>query len=128
LGELDGSFGSMLRLAPQAINVSLFRPYLWEVSNPLMALSALASLVFFILSLVLIFKYRLRVLRSFRNPDVSFSFVFSIIFAFAVGVSSFNFGTLVRYKIPLMPFYAMTMILIFYENRPKKLDEFDRTE
>jgi hypothetical protein len=128
LGELDGSFGSMLRLAPQAINVSLFRPYLWEVNNPLMALSALESLVFFILSLVLIFKYRLRVLRSFRNPDVSFSFVFSIIFAFAVGVSSFNFGTLVRYKIPLMPFYAMTMILIFYENRPKKLDEFDRTE
>ncbi len=43
LGELDGTFGSMIRLSPQAINVSLFRPYLWEVKNPLMLLSALES-------------------------------------------------------------------------------------
>ena len=28
LGEMDGSFISMLRLAPKAINVALFRPYL----------------------------------------------------------------------------------------------------
>ena len=128
LGELDGSFGSMFRLAPQAINVSLFRPYLWEVNNPLMLLSALESLVFLILSLVLIFKYGLGVLKSFRNPDVSFSFVFSIILAFAVGVSSFNFGTLVRYKIPILPFYALAMILIYYENKPRKVEEFEETE
>ncbi len=128
LGELDGSFGSMFRLAPQAINVSLFRPYLWEVNNPLMLLSAIESLVFLILSLVLVFKYRLGVLKSFRNPDVSFSFVFSIILAFAVGVSSFNFGTLVRYKIPLLPFYALALILIYYENKPRKAEEFEETE
>jgi hypothetical protein len=128
LGELDGSFGSMFRLAPQAINVSLFRPYLWEVNNPLMLLSALESLAFLILSVILIFKYRLGVLKSFRNPDISFSFIFSIILAFAVGVSSFNFGTLVRYKIPLLPFYALTMILIYYENKPRKEEELDETE
>lgn len=128
LGELDGSFGSMLRLAPQAINVSLYRPYLWEVNNPLMLLSAMESLVFLILSLILIFRYRLGILKSFRNPDVSFSFIFSIILAFAVGVSSFNFGTLVRYKIPLLPFYALAMILIYYENKPRKVEEFEETE
>ena len=128
LGELDGSFGSLFRLAPQAINVSLFRPYLWEVNNPLMLLSALESLVFLILSLILIFKYRLGVLKSFRNPDVSFSFIFSVILAFAVGVSSFNFGTLVRYKIPLLPFYAVALILIYYENKPRKEEEFDEVE
>src|SRR5690606_1114425 len=43
LGELDGTLQGMLRLAPQAINVSLFRPYIWEVNNPLMALAALES-------------------------------------------------------------------------------------
>jgi hypothetical protein len=128
LGELDGTFGSMLKLTPQAVNVSLFRPYLWEVSNPLMLLSALESLTFLILSAILIFKYRLGVLKSFRNPDVSFSFIFSVILAFAVGVSSFNFGTLVRYKIPLLPFYALAMILIYYENKPRKVEEFEETE
>jgi hypothetical protein len=128
LGELDGSFGSMFRLAPQAINVSLFRPYIWEVNNPLMLLSAIESLAFLVISLILIVKYRVGVLRAFRNPDVSFLFVFSIIFAFAVGVSAFNFGTLVRYKIPLLPFYALALALIYYENKPRKEEEFEETE
>jgi hypothetical protein len=128
LGELDGSFTSMLKLAPQAINVSLFRPYLWEVKNPLMLLSGLESLTFFILTVGLIFRYRLSAVHAFRNPDVSFSFVFALIFAFAVGVSSFNFGTLSRYKIPLLPFYAVALALIFYENKPKKSEELETTE
>ncbi len=128
LGELDGSFGSMLRLAPQAINVSLFRPYLWEVNNPLMLLSALESMIFLTLSLFIIFKYRFGVIRALSNPDISFSLAFSIILAFAVGVSSFNFGTLVRYKIPLLPFFALALILLFYENKPKKVEEFEETE
>ena len=128
LGELDGTISSMLRLTPQAINVALFRPYLWEVTNPLMLLSALESLFFLVLSLILIFRFRFSVLKSFRNPDVSFSFIFSVIFAFAVGVSSFNFGTLARYKIPLMPYYALAIIIIFYENKPKKVEELDKTE
>ncbi|MFN0118103.1 MAG: hypothetical protein ACKVQC_07430 [Elusimicrobiota bacterium] len=128
LGELDGTFGSMLRLAPQAINVSLFRPYLWEVNNPLMLLSALESLFFLAMTLYLIFKYRLSLIRSFSNPDFTFAFVFSIVYAFAVGISSFNFGTLSRYKIPLMPFYALVLIFIYYENKPRKVEEFEETE
>ncbi len=128
LGELDGSFNSMIKLAPQAINVSLFRPYLWEVNNPLMLLSGMESLVFLILTLILVFKYRLSALKSLRNPDISFSFVFSLIFAFAVGVSSFNFGTLSRYKIPLLPFYAVALVLTFYENKAKKVEAFEATE
>lgn len=128
LGELDGSFSSMFKLAPQAINVSLFRPYLWEVSNPLMLLSAIESLTFLCISVILIFKYRLSTLKTFANPDVSFAFIFSLIYAFAVGVSAFNFGTLVRYKIPLMPFFALMLILMFYESKSKKVDELEDTE
>ncbi len=39
LGEQDGTIGGMMKLAPQAIIVSLFRPFLWEVRNPVMLLS-----------------------------------------------------------------------------------------
>jgi hypothetical protein len=128
LGVLDGSFTSLLRLAPQAINVSLFRPYLWEVTNPFMLLSAIESMVFFVLTIFLFLKYGFSPLRSFGNADVGFSFAFSLIFAFAVGVSSFNFGTLARYKIPLMPFYAVVLILMFYENKSKKTKQFEVIE
>lgn len=128
LGELDGSIGSMLRLAPQAVNVSLFRPYLWEVKNPFMLLTALESLIFLVLTLRLLFRNGWGVLKSFRNPDVSFCFIFTVIFATAIGISSFNFGTLARYKIPLLPFFALFLILIYYENKPKTVAEFEATE
>jgi hypothetical protein len=59
------------------------------------------------------------------NPDVMFCLVFAISFAFAVGVSTFNFGTLVRYKIPLMPFYGMALLVLYHLSKSeRKLDEF----
>ena len=113
LGQLDGSFGSIIRLAPQGINVSLFRPYLWEVNNPLMFMSALESFVFLILTIYVIFKSLPSLSRTLLNPDVLFCLVFSVTFAFAVGVSTYNFGTLSRYKIPLLPFYLLALIFIY---------------
>lgn len=129
LGKLDGTLGSMVRLAPQAINVSLFRPYVWEVGNPLMLLSALESFSLLCLCLYTIFTIRTKIFAAFSNPDVIFSFVFSICFAFAVGVSTFNFGTLVRYKIPLLPFFLISLILILHQSKSdKNVDAFERTE
>jgi hypothetical protein len=112
LGELDGSFLGMLTLAPKAINVSLFRPYLWEVRNPLMLLSALESLCFLTLTIFLLLRYPVAFLRAFNDPNILFCFVFSLVFAFGVGVSTFNFGTLARYKIPLLPFYSLGLVLM----------------
>jgi hypothetical protein len=128
LGELDGSFTGMLRLAPKAINVSLFRPYLWEVTNPLMLLSALESTGFLFLVLYVVRKRRTSVLKAFANPDIVFTMVFSIVFAFAVGVSTFNFGSLARYKIPLLPFLFIGLTLILYEKRDKNVGVLDNTE
>jgi hypothetical protein len=128
LGELDGTFQSMLRLAPEAINVSLFRPYLWEVRNPLMLLSAIENSIFLILTIAIFFKRGFGIFKAFQNPDIIFCLIFSLIYAFAVGVSSFNFGTLARYKIPLLPFFTMAIVLIYNENKPRKLDELEATE
>lgn len=129
LGDLDGSFGSMVRLAPQAVNVSLFRPYLWEVNNPLMLLSGLESSFFLVYSLLILFRENIRIIRALRQPDIFFALVFSITFAFAVGVSTYNFGTLVRYKIPLLPFFALALVLIAdYSKRERNVGVFELTE
>ena len=111
LGDLDGTISSMIRLAPAAINVSLFRPYLWEVRNPLMLLASLEGLTFLILSLIIVYRiiwFKINVLSS---PAAWFSLIFSLTFAFAVGISTYNFGTLFRYKVPMMPFYAILLVL-----------------
>ncbi len=129
LGELDGTFSSMIKLAPQAINVSLFRPYLWEVRNPLMLLSAIESSFLFVFVLYVVLKKRSLLFSALTSSNVIFAMTFSISFAFAVGVSTFNFGTLARYKIPLLPFFLVALILILdYSNRDKKRAELESTE
>lgn len=129
LGELDGTFASMIRLAPQAVNVSLFRPYLWEVRNPLMLLSAVESMALLLLSIYILIKKNAKIFSAITNMNVLFAMIFSIAFAFAVGVSTFNFGTLVRYKIPLLPFFLVALILILHHSkRERKLEAFEMTE
>lgn len=123
IGEFDGTLGSMLSVAPQAIIVSLFRPFLWEVRNPVMLLSAIESLVFLYLTILII--YRTGFIKSLKfissKPILTFCFVFSLVLAFAVGTNSFNFGTLVRYKIPFMPFYLSALYIMQANVRGKKV-------
>jgi hypothetical protein len=114
LGELDGSIGSIVRLAPAAVNVSLFRPYLWEVRNPFMLLSSIESLISLFITLFVIFKLRLSLFQYLGKPEIIFCLTFAIFFAFGVGVSTYNFGTLARYKIPLMPYYFLGIGMLYY--------------
>ncbi|MFZ1808158.1 MAG: hypothetical protein WAU36_13090 [Cyclobacteriaceae bacterium] len=126
LGELDGSFGSVLRLGPSAINVTLFRPYLWEVKNPLMLISSIESFILLIFVFMILIKGRFRIIKTFTDPTVLFCLLFSLVFAFAVGVSTFNFGTLSRYKIPMMPLFLLSLVIINYRLKSfKKLPSLD---
>ncbi|MEO9473976.1 MAG: hypothetical protein ABJG41_00510 [Cyclobacteriaceae bacterium] len=111
IGLPDGTLVGTLRLMPAAINVSIFRPYLWEVKNPLMLLASLESsliLVFFIWA-----SFRGGFFVILKDPFLIFCLAFSILFAFAIGVSTFNFGTLMRYKIPMLPFMAFVLAAMF---------------
>ncbi|GEO03206.1 hypothetical protein AAE02nite_08700 [Adhaeribacter aerolatus] len=124
IGIFDGSLSSMLTVGPQAIVVSLYRPFIWEVRNPVMLLSAIEASIFIFLTLR--FFYRTGFIKTLKfigsKPILIFCFVFSLVLAFGVGTNSGNFGTLVRYKIPLMPFYmAGLYIMQAHAKRPKKL-------
>ncbi|MEI9917915.1 MAG: hypothetical protein WDO14_03825 [Bacteroidota bacterium] len=129
LGELDGSFGSLVSHLPQAINVSLFRPYLWEAKNPLMLLSSIEAFALLTITVYLFARGPLRFIKSLGNEHVLFCMVFSLSFAFAVGVSTYNFGTLNRYKIPLIPFYLLALTIIADRSKSdKKLEVLEVTE
>lgn len=120
LGELDGTFSSMFKLAPQAVNVALFRPYLWEVNNPLMLLSALEALLLLVLTIRVFVKNKfVHIVKSLRSPIVLFCFMFSIIFAFGVGISTYNFGTLSRYRIIMIPFFLLGLFLLDFHAKAK---------
>ena len=124
IGIFDGSLSSILTVGPQAIVVSLYRPFLFEVRNPLMLLSAMEASIFIYFTVLFVYKVgffkTIKFIRS--KPVLTFCMIFSFVLAFAVGTNSGNFGSLVRYKIPLMPFYlAALFIMQAHLKRPKKV-------
>lgn len=116
LGEFDPSIGGMLSKFPQAVVVTLFRPFPWEARKVIIALSALEALVFLYFTLKAIFTKGRQFKTIFKDPNITFFLIFSLIFAFAVGISSYNFGALSRYKIPCLPFYAAFLMIVLYKN------------
>lgn len=118
LGEFDPSIGGMLSKFPQAVVVTLFRPFPWEATKVIIALSALEALLFLYFTVRVIITKGKQFGTIFKDPNIIFFLVFSLIFAFAVGISSYNFGSLSRYKIPCLPFYAAFLFVIWKYNTP----------
>ena len=125
LGDFSPTIGGMLSKFPLAVNVTLFRPYLWESKKIIVLLSALEAILFLFVTLKILFTVPTTKIWKVigHDPTIQFCLIFSLIFAFAVGISSYNFGALSRYKIPCLPFYALALVLIYYKNKPlnKKL-------
>ncbi|MFZ9388924.1 MAG: hypothetical protein ACO25B_13715 [Chitinophagaceae bacterium] len=97
------------------LTATFFRPLVWEINTPIALLSAIESNIFLFLTLFFLFKRGVRRFFSlpFADSITLMCFVFSIVFAVAVGVSTSNFGALSRYKIPCMPFYLVFLILLY---------------
>lgn len=114
IGEVKPTFESMLQKSPIAINAALFRPYLWESNNILMFVSGFENLLILIFTIYILIKVRVFGFFKYfgKHHLLVFSFIFSMFFAFAVGISTSNFGSLVRYRIPLLPFYVSTLLII----------------
>lgn len=115
LGAFDPSIIGLLKLFPKAINASLFRPYLWEAKSPVMFFIGLENLVVFSLVVILFCKSRFkniyRVLRS--NDYLVFCLFVTILFAGLIGISTSNFGSLSRYRLPCVPFF-LTLLAVTY--------------
>ena len=122
IGEFDASFSGVLSKAPMAIVTGLFRPFIWEANNIVMLISGLENFILLIFSLYIIIRIGLKAVYRVivKEPLIIFSLVFSIIFAFSVGLASANFGALVRYRILATPFLLVALINTFYLIRKGK--------
>ena len=119
LDRIDGSISGLLSSAPLATFTALFRPLAWEIGSPTMVFSAIENtvLLFFVLySLIRIGPFNFLKI-SFSDPFFVYCLVFSLFFGFGVGIAGTNFGALVRYKIPLMPFFFSAIYLIRLKSR-----------
>jgi len=117
--EMQPTVFGLVLAAPKAISATLFRPYIWEANNILMIFTSIESSIMLFFTIFIIYKSG--VIKTIKyisaSPILIFSITFSIIFALFVGFSTGNFGTLVRYKIPCIPFYAIFLVLVLNKNK-----------
>ncbi len=123
IGYFDSTIPSMLRKLPQALTATFFRPFILEANNIVMLISGIENLLILLLTIRVLFMVRvLGIFRFFlKHHLLTFCLIFSIFFGFAVGISTSNFGSLVRYKIPCLPFYVSSLFIIRHL-RQKEID------
>lgn len=114
IGNFDASFTGILSVAPMAIFSGIFRPGLWDVKNAQMLIAGFENTYILVLTIFLL--YKLKFLGFFvlirKNPMILFCMLFSLFFAFSVGLTVANFGSLVRLRIPELPFFVAGIFML----------------
>jgi hypothetical protein len=118
-GEVPTTLSGQLAYAPVALLTSLFRPSILEARNLLMLANAVETTVLTLLFARILFKRSLRNVRRqiMDEPFLVFCLVFVIAFGIAVGLTSTNLGTLSRYRSPIVPFFAVLLLVLGWPRR-----------
>jgi len=121
IGDFEPTIPGILKKFPIATITGLYRPFLWDVRKPIVFISALENTIFLLITLYSIatilksiFYHDLSyIIKTIFNPYIIFSIIFSITLSFFIGLTAANFGALVRYKIPYIPFFYSSLFMIF---------------
>lgn len=110
--QISSSWTTQLAILPLAVFTGLFRPGLWEVANPLMLANALETTAFVVATLQVARNRAAIPGWLLRVPVLAFLVIFVVVLATATGFTSANLGTLSRYRMPLIPFFACGLLLL----------------
>lgn len=127
IGTIEPTAWGVVKKFPAAVVAGLFRPFLWEARNPMMLLSGLENTLILVLTIYVFIGIRPKITFGYIKDDplLLYSLVFAVLFAFMIGVTTANFGALVRFKIPLIPLYMGSLAIIYSKvrlhiNAPKR--------
>lgn len=129
IGAFEPTIGGISKKIPAAITAGIFRPFIWESHSIFMVISGIENFVLLLFTIYVLGRVGpvFFLEKMIAKPHILvFSVTFSLIFAFAVGLTTANFGALVRYKIPLIPFFLAMLIIINYlyvQRKDAGLDE-----
>jgi hypothetical protein len=114
IGEFDPTIWGIVKKVPAALFAALFRPSLLDIKSPIMLPAALENTVILFFALRWILRTSLRNLFSglSARPALTAFFLFALFFSCFVGLSTSNFGTLLRYRLPSLPFFLAGLIAL----------------
>ncbi|CAN5863244.1 hypothetical protein BH11BAC4_BH11BAC4_20300 [soil metagenome] len=116
LGEFEPTLGGFIKKMPAGIVAAIYRPFIWETKKPIMLFSALESLFLLLFTVYVMIKTGFIGFfkQIYKDPFIFLCITYSLLFASLIGLSTFNFGTLTRYRLPLIPFYTCGILAILY--------------
>lgn len=121
LGEVNFTALGVLQKSPEALFVTYYRPTPLEIRNFATAFESVQSTVLLLLTIYIFF--RIGPTKFFRtmlsNKEARAFMIFAIFLGVAVGLTSYNFGALSRYKIPCLPFFTASLAIIYYTGKRK---------
>lgn len=115
---LKADFISIVKASPKAFYTTLFRPTIFEISNPLMALAAVEN---FLIVLALLSGITFFNRNRLKDSWLGFCISFTLILFVLSGLTTPVLGALVRYKAPALPFLG---IALMYVINFEKLNKF----
>jgi hypothetical protein len=123
------SFLQQLPFVPIALANALFRPTIFEARNAptLGAALEMTLMTFGVVWLIVRHSWSRTRAALMRSPPLVFAFVFILFFSIAVGLATSNLGSLSRYRVPMMPFYATALLVLLRHVRgaPQRHSDVD---
>lgn len=118
IGLSDSLSGSeIISNVPQAWMVGAMRPFPWEAGNIFSLLVTFENLVFWALLPVCVFLYVMKGRHKAKLTAQEWNLFFFILsFTFVqyvlIGLTAFNFGAMIRYKTPCLPFWFLLPVIL----------------
>lgn len=113
-GDEDGGDAAQVVFVPLAMVNTFFRPFIVEARSFTQIGAALETTVILLVVLSLLFRGGLvRIVREVRSSSVLLAGAILVTtMGIALGLSTPNLGSLSRYRVPMMPFYVMVVLIL----------------
>lgn len=102
-----------LSYAPLGLFTALYRPLPFDVRNPPMLVNAIETTGLLALSIHAVWRRGVAGVWAFVNqrPMLMFCLVVALVLGTMTGLASANLGTLSRYRIPMVPFFVVLVLM-----------------
>lgn len=118
--EMNYNVITLIKYFPKAVSTALFRPFFWEVNSLFLLLTVVESAFLLVLLLLAIVTLKMSGLKkALKKPNVLWVIFFVLLLSYVVGLSSYSFGAMSRYRIPILPFYLFFVTMLFRLNKQR---------
>ena len=112
-------FFSFLSATPNALVNTFLRPSIFDIHSVIVIPAVIENILFFILFIFSIIFFDKQNFKKNIN-FIIFALSFTLTLSILIGLTTPVLGAIVRYKVPYLPFFAITLILVLNTNKIKK--------